>query len=137
MERIQGGQRSISATSSLIDRGQRIHALQGLGVARSSTCLKRFEGVEDVTNNCKSSKVVGKGEKANPQTVLERVLTKSHTQVKLLSSISKPKVEEEEKPPKGQLPRKHLKCLEPVVEEEELVKARNLGDKVRLPRVTC
>ena len=67
--------------------------------------------------------------------VLERVLTKSHTQVKLLSSISKPKVEEEEKPPKGQPLRKHLKCLEPVVEEEGLVKALNLGDKVRLPRV--
>jgi hypothetical protein len=63
-----------------------------------------FTGVEDVTTDCKASKVVVKGEKADPLKVLERIERKSHRQVVLISPIPKPpseekkKVEEKEKP---------------------------------------
>ena len=59
---------------------------------------------EDVVTDCKSHKVVVKGEKADPLKVLERVQRKSHRQVELLSPIPKPpseqekKIEEKEKP---------------------------------------
>lgn len=69
-----------------------------------------FLGVEDVITDCKTHKVVVKGEKADPLKVLERVQRKSHRQVELLSPIPKPppaaadgdgdkKPEEKEKPP--------------------------------------
>uniref|UniRef100_A0A1J3HN70 Heavy metal-associated isoprenylated plant protein 26 n=2 Tax=Noccaea caerulescens TaxID=107243 RepID=A0A1J3HN70_NOCCA len=54
-------------------------------------CLKGFEGVEDVTTDCKTSKVVVKGEKADPLKVLQRLQKKSHRQVELLSPIPEPK----------------------------------------------
>ncbi|XP_022730051.1 heavy metal-associated isoprenylated plant protein 7-like [Durio zibethinus] len=60
-------------------------------------CLKGFEGVEDVMTDCKSNKVVVKGEKADPLKVLERVQRKSHRQVELVSPIPKPPAPEEEK----------------------------------------
>ncbi|KAG5046121.1 hypothetical protein JHK82_015505 [Glycine max] len=64
--------------------------------------LKGFPGVDDVVTDCKSHKVVVKGEKADPLKVLERIQRKSHRQVELLSPIPKPqeekKVQEEEKP---------------------------------------
>ncbi|KAG8638646.1 hypothetical protein MANES_14G049200v8 [Manihot esculenta] len=60
-------------------------------------CLKGFEGVEDVITDCKTSKVVVKGEKADPLKVLERVQRKSHRQVELISPIPKPPSEEEKK----------------------------------------
>ncbi|KAG8379450.1 hypothetical protein BUALT_Bualt07G0089800 [Buddleja alternifolia] len=58
-------------------------------------CLKGFEGVEGVITDCRSSKVVVKGEKADPLKVLERVQKKSHRQVQLISPIPKPPSEEE------------------------------------------
>lgn len=54
-----------------------------------------FSGVEDVVTDCKSHKVIVKGEKADPLKVLERVQRKSHRQVELLSPIPKPPSEEE------------------------------------------
>jgi copper chaperone CopZ len=67
-------------------------------------CLKGFEGVEDVLTDCKTHKVVVKGEKADPVKVLMRVQRKSHRQVELLSPIPKPPAEEpkveEKEPPK-------------------------------------
>ncbi|KAK7302303.1 hypothetical protein RJT34_13189 [Clitoria ternatea] len=64
--------------------------------------LKGFPGVEEVVTDCKSNKVVVKGEKADPLKVLERVQRKSHRKVELLSPIPKPpeedKAQEEEKP---------------------------------------
>ena len=54
-------------------------------------------GVEDVLTDCKSHKVVVKGEKADPVKVLERVQKKSHGQVELLSPIPKPPPPEAEK----------------------------------------
>ncbi|EOA13790.1 hypothetical protein CARUB_v10026885mg [Capsella rubella] len=54
-------------------------------------CLKGFEGVEDVTTDCKTSKVVVKGEKADPLKVLQRLQRKSHRQVELLSPVPEPK----------------------------------------------
>ncbi|KAL6182650.1 hypothetical protein ACLB2K_044065 [Fragaria x ananassa] len=69
------------------------------GCARKvKRCLKGFQGVEDVSTDCKSQKVVVKGEKADPIKVLERVQRKSHRQVELLSPIPKPPAEEEKKP---------------------------------------
>ncbi|OIW18282.1 hypothetical protein TanjilG_31422 [Lupinus angustifolius] len=60
--------------------------------------LKGFPGVEDVITDCKSHKVVVKGEKADPLKVQERVQRKSHRQVELLSPIPEPQTEEEKKP---------------------------------------
>lgn len=48
-------------------------------------------GVEDVTTDCKTSKVVVKGEKADPLKVLQRLQRKSHRQVELISPIPEPK----------------------------------------------
>ncbi|KAK1569276.1 hypothetical protein Q3G72_034790 [Acer saccharum] len=62
-------------------------------------CLKGFPGVEDVITDCKTHKVVVKGEKADPLKVLDRVQRKSHRQVELLSPIPKPPSEEEKKKP--------------------------------------
>ncbi|XP_057423770.1 heavy metal-associated isoprenylated plant protein 7-like isoform X2 [Lotus japonicus] len=65
--------------------------------------LKGFPGVEDVITDCKSHKVVVKGDKADPVKVLERVQRKSHRHVELLSPIPKPpeekKIQEEEAKP--------------------------------------
>ncbi|KAL2347059.1 hypothetical protein Fmac_001059 [Flemingia macrophylla] len=66
-------------------------------------CLKGFPGVEKVVTDCKAHMVVVKGEKADPLKVLERVQTKSHRKVELLSPIPQPEEEnkaqeEEEKP---------------------------------------
>ncbi|KAI7755926.1 hypothetical protein M8C21_023297 [Ambrosia artemisiifolia] len=66
-------------------------------------CLRGFDGVEDIQTDCKTHKVVVKGEKADPLKVLERIQKKSHRQVELLSPIPKPpseepKVEEKEAP---------------------------------------
>ncbi|GMI76688.1 HEAVY METAL ASSOCIATED PROTEIN 52 [Hibiscus trionum] len=60
-------------------------------------CLRGFQGVEDVMTDCKSNKVVVKGEKADPLKVLERVQRKSHRQVELLSPIPKPPPAAEDK----------------------------------------
>ncbi|KAL0464091.1 UNVERIFIED_CONTAM: Heavy metal-associated isoprenylated plant protein 7 [Sesamum latifolium] len=60
-------------------------------------CLKGFEGVEDVITDCRTSKVVVKGEKADPLKVLGRVQRKSHRQVELISPIPKPPAEEPKK----------------------------------------
>ncbi|KAE9610152.1 putative heavy metal-associated domain, HMA [Lupinus albus] len=60
--------------------------------------LKGFPGVEDVITDCKTHKVVVKGEKADPLKVQERVQRKSHRQVELLSPIPKPQAEEDKKP---------------------------------------
>ncbi|KAF5476526.1 hypothetical protein F2P56_003273 [Juglans regia] len=68
-------------------------------------CLKGFEGVEDVITDCKISKVVVKGDKADPLKVLERIQRKSHKQVDLISPIPKPKAEEEKKPQEKEPPK--------------------------------
>ncbi|KAH1089051.1 hypothetical protein J1N35_016308 [Gossypium stocksii] len=60
-------------------------------------CLSGFPGVEDVMTDCKTHKVVVKGEKADPLKVLERVQRKSHRKVELLSPMPKPPAPEEEK----------------------------------------
>lgn len=62
-------------------------------------------GVEDVVTDCKSHKVVVKGEKADPLKVLERVQRKSHRQVELLSPIPKPPSEEDKKPEEKEKPK--------------------------------
>ncbi|CAN4100624.1 unnamed protein product [Withania somnifera] len=80
-------------------------------------CLKGFQGVEDVLTDCKTHKVVVKGEKADPLKVLERIQKKSHRQVELLSPIPKP-------PPPAEEPKK--------LEEKEAVKP---PDKKEEPQV--
>ncbi|XP_051119478.1 heavy metal-associated isoprenylated plant protein 7-like isoform X2 [Andrographis paniculata] len=62
-------------------------------------CLRGFEGVEDVITDCKASKVIVKGEKADPLKVLDRVQRKSHRQVELISPIPPPPPPEEPKKP--------------------------------------
>ncbi|MBA0858633.1 hypothetical protein Goshw_029036 [Gossypium schwendimanii] len=60
-------------------------------------CLSGFPGVEDVMTDCRTHKVVVKGEKADPLKVLERVQRNSHRKIELLSQIPKPPAPEEEK----------------------------------------
>ncbi|KAL9272645.1 Heavy metal-associated isoprenylated plant protein 7-like protein [Drosera capensis] len=61
------------------------------GCARKvKKCLRGFQGVEDVITDCKTHKVIVKGERADPLKVLERVQRKSHRNVELLSPIPKP-----------------------------------------------
>lgn len=79
-------------------------------------CLKGFEGVEDVITDCKTSKVVVKGEKADPVKVFERVQRKSHRQVELISPIPKPPPPEEpEKPPEKEVKPEEKKVEPPVI----------------------
>ncbi|XP_039001374.1 heavy metal-associated isoprenylated plant protein 7-like [Hibiscus syriacus] len=77
-------------------------------------CLKGFQGVEDVTTDCKSNKVVVKGEKADPLKVLERVQSKSHRKVELLSPVPKPQAPEEKKSEEKEKPKPEEKKKEPV-----------------------
>lgn len=55
-----------------------------------------------MSTDCKTHKVVVKGEKADPIKVLERVQRKSHRQVELLSPIPKPPAEEKKPEEKEQ-----------------------------------
>ncbi|XP_059641086.1 heavy metal-associated isoprenylated plant protein 7-like [Cornus florida] len=68
--------------------------------------LKTMEGIEDVQTDCKTHKVVVKGEKADPFKVVERVERKSHRQVDLLSPIPKPPPAEEAKKTEEKAPPK-------------------------------
>ncbi|KAL5174204.1 Heavy metal-associated isoprenylated plant protein 7 [Glycine soja] len=77
--------------------------------------LKGFPGVEDILTDCKSHKVVVKGEKADPLKVLERVQRKSHRKVELLSPIPKPPAEEAKKPQEEEKPKPEENKQEPQV----------------------
>lgn len=61
-------------------------------------------GVEEVITDCKTQKVIVKGDKADPLKVLDRVRRKSHRHVELLSPIPKPPAEEEKKPEEKEQP---------------------------------
>ncbi|KAL6497281.1 hypothetical protein OROGR_029210 [Orobanche gracilis] len=95
-------------------------------------CLKGFEGVEDVIADCRTSKVVVKGERADPVKVLERVQRKSHRKVELISPIPKSPSSTQEKPQ--------------VVQEQEMVKPdekkedkgfQNIGTEVPMNLWSC
>ncbi|XP_030542336.1 heavy metal-associated isoprenylated plant protein 7-like [Rhodamnia argentea] len=75
--------------------------------------LNGFDGVEEVTTDCRTHKVVVKGEKADPLKVLERVQKKSHRQVELLSPIPKPPAPEDKKPEEKEAPKPEEKKEEP------------------------
>ncbi|KAJ7945679.1 Heavy metal-associated isoprenylated plant protein [Quillaja saponaria] len=77
--------------------------------------LKGFEGVENVITDCRTHKVVVKGEKADPLKVLERVQKKSRRQVELLSPIPKPPAPEEKKPVEEEKPKPEEKKEEPQI----------------------
>uniref|UniRef100_A0A7N0UE02 HMA domain-containing protein n=1 Tax=Kalanchoe fedtschenkoi TaxID=63787 RepID=A0A7N0UE02_KALFE len=70
-------------------------------IARS---LKGFEGVEEVTADCKASKVVVKGKSADPIKILDRIQKKCSRKVELISPVPKPppetKPEVKDEPPK-------------------------------------
>ncbi|KAF6161515.1 hypothetical protein GIB67_009394, partial [Kingdonia uniflora] len=86
------------------------------GCARKvKKCLKWFPGVEDVLTDCKSSKVIVKGEKADPMNVLKRVEKKTRRKVELLSPIPKPPVVEEAKKVEEEKPKPEEKKEEPPV----------------------
>lgn len=75
--------------------------------------LYYFAGVEDVMTDCKTSKVVVKGEKADPLKVLARVQRKSHRQVELISPIPPPPPPEEpKKPEEKEAPKAEEKIVE-------------------------
>ncbi|KAL3839113.1 hypothetical protein ACJIZ3_023704 [Penstemon smallii] len=78
-------------------------------------CLKGFEGVEDVITDCRTSKVIVKGEKADPLKVLERVQKKSHRQAELISPVPKPTVEEPNKTEEKEVVKIEEKKEEPPV----------------------
>lgn len=78
-------------------------------------CLKGFDGVEDVMTDCKTHKVVVKGEKADPVKVLERVQRKSHRKVELISPIPKPPGEEEKEKPKEEEKKEEVVKPPPVI----------------------
>ncbi|ESQ31550.1 hypothetical protein EUTSA_v10004451mg [Eutrema salsugineum] len=77
-------------------------------------CLKGFEGVEDVMTDCKTGKVVVKGEKADPLKVLARVQRKTHRQVVLVSPIPPPSPPQEKKA-EEEKPKAEEKKVEPPV----------------------
>ncbi|KAL5719764.1 hypothetical protein ACHQM5_012505 [Ranunculus cassubicifolius] len=81
-------------------------------------CLKGFDGVEDVQTDCKTSKVIVKGGKADPLKVLDRVQKKSHKQVELISPIPKPPVEGETKEENN---KENVKPEEVKKKEEEVI----------------
>ncbi|CAL0301087.1 unnamed protein product [Lupinus luteus] len=72
--------------------------------------LKGFEGVEEVTADSKTSKVVVKGKEANPIKVLERLQKKSGKKVELISPLPKPQEEKKEE----------IKEPQPVEKKEEV-----------------
>ncbi|XP_051147550.1 heavy metal-associated isoprenylated plant protein 7-like [Andrographis paniculata] len=78
-------------------------------------CLKGFEGVEEVKTDCRTSKVIVKGENADPVKVLHRVQKKSHRQVELISPIPKPPAPEPPKPPENEATKPEEKNEEPQV----------------------
>uniref|UniRef100_A0A2N9GRJ1 HMA domain-containing protein n=1 Tax=Fagus sylvatica TaxID=28930 RepID=A0A2N9GRJ1_FAGSY len=69
---------------------------------KMARALKGFEGVEEVTTDSKTSKVVVKGKAADPIKVCERLQKKSGRKVEIISPLPKPPEEnkEENKEPK-------------------------------------
>ncbi|KAJ0016986.1 hypothetical protein Pint_09426 [Pistacia integerrima] len=63
-----------------------------------SRALKGFEGVEEVSADSKTSKVVVKGKAADPIKVCERLQKKSGRKVELISPLPKPPEEKKEEP---------------------------------------
>lgn len=75
--------------------------------------LKGFDGVEEVVTDCKTHKVVVKGQKVDAVKVLERVQKKSHRKVELLSPAPTPPAEEPKKPEQEEAPKSEEKKDEP------------------------
>ncbi|KAL9247540.1 hypothetical protein vseg_020963 [Gypsophila vaccaria] len=103
-------------------------------------CLKGFEGVEEVTTDCRMHKVVVKGEKADPLKVLDRVQKKTHKQVELLSPMPKPATEEVKKPEEIEPPKPEVIIEEPkvitvVLKVHMHCEACSLGIKRRIERM--
>lgn len=80
-------------------------------------CLKGFEGVESVDTDCRTHKVVVKGEKADPVKVLGRLQRKSHRRVELISPIPEPPapIPEPVQEPKTEDPKPQPQILTTVV----------------------
>lgn len=83
-------------------------------------------GVEDVITDCKTHKVIIKGEKADPLKVLDRVQKKSHRQVELLSPIPKP-------PPPAEEPKPEEKETPKSEEKKEEVQITNQNPQTTKP----
>ncbi|KAK6932860.1 Heavy metal-associated domain, HMA [Dillenia turbinata] len=84
--------------------------------------LKGFQGVEDVTTDCKASKVVVKGKAADPIKVCERIQKKSGRKVEIISPLPKPPEESKEEPPKE--PKEEEKKEEPPAVVTVVLKVR-------------
>ncbi|XP_023738226.1 heavy metal-associated isoprenylated plant protein 7 [Lactuca sativa] len=81
-------------------------------VARS---LKGFQGVEEVTTDCKASKVVVKGKELDPIKVSERIQKKSGRKVEIISPLPKPPEAEPEKKQEPEPPKDEKKDEPPPV----------------------
>ncbi|KAK8961455.1 Heavy metal-associated isoprenylated plant protein 26 [Platanthera guangdongensis] len=79
--------------------------------------LKGFDGVEDVTTDCRTHKVVIKGKKAaeDPLKVAERVQKKSGRKVELLIPLPSPKTEKKKEEEKTEEKPKPEKEAQPVI----------------------
>ncbi|XP_057517250.1 heavy metal-associated isoprenylated plant protein 7-like [Amaranthus tricolor] len=103
--------------------------------------LKGFNGVEDVMTDCKTHKVVVKGEKADPLKVLDRLQKKTHRQVELLSPIPKPPAaeeavkSEEKQPPKPEEIKEEPKVITVVLKVHMHCEACSLEIKKRIERI--
>ncbi|KAL1804130.1 hypothetical protein ACET3Z_032777 [Daucus carota] len=75
--------------------------------------LKGFQGVEQVTADCKASKVVVKGKTADPIKVCERIQKKSGRKVEIISPLPKPPEENKVQEAKQEEPPKEEKKDEP------------------------
>ncbi|KAI3499022.1 hypothetical protein L1887_34814 [Cichorium endivia] len=81
-------------------------------VARS---LRGFQGVEEVTTDCKASKVVVKGKELDPIKVRERIQKKSGRKVEIISPLPKPPDAEPEKKQEPEAPKDEKKNEPPTV----------------------
>lgn len=81
-------------------------------VARS---LRGFQGVEQVTTDCKASKVVVKGKELDPIKVSERIQKKTGRKVEVISPLPKPPEPEPEKKQEPEPPKEEKKNEPPPV----------------------
>ncbi|KAL5170124.1 Heavy metal-associated isoprenylated plant protein 8 [Glycine soja] len=70
--------------------------------------LKGFQGVEEVSVDSRTNKVVVKGKTTDPIKVCERLQKKSGKKLELISPLPKP-LEEKEEPPKEEPPKEEKK----------------------------
>ncbi|XP_019223730.1 PREDICTED: heavy metal-associated isoprenylated plant protein 7-like [Nicotiana attenuata] len=97
--------------------------------------LQVSKELEDVITDCKTHKVVVKGEKADPLKVLERVQKKSQRQVELLSPIPRPPAEEPKKPEEKEAVKPEENII--IVNRKKFLFAEEGKTTMDLPQIHC